>query len=214
MNARERRIEQIRQIAERAFKDHLLCDIVEEGNIRSYRVAKVGTGIYAFRVTFVPGFIHLYGDIGNVTYAPHRLNAFEWARSSCHNLDYLTGKIEPHDAGREFDGEVARADIDRYIKDAVDYGDNVKVLEEAKRAIDDGEFFMQQIMYDGMSDASELIGSCGYTYAVKAIWSHFALVKFFELLEQRENLVRPPESVVKGSKKDEGKHTGAPGAKA
>jgi hypothetical protein len=173
-------VEEIEQIANKGFKHHEILSRVEAGEVRSFRVGKPNCGIYAFRVTFVPGYIHLYGDTGNVTYCPYREDSFRWAQSSRENLDYITGKIEPHSEGKEFYESKAREGLKWFAENDDDF--TQEILDEAlSRA--DNEIYLQTYICEEIPDGWEIAGNIGIGYSRKAIWSHFALKKFFELLE-------------------------------
>ncbi len=186
----ERLIKSCERVAENEFKNHALLTLVNTDDIKAFRIKTPGTGIYACFVTFVPGFIHIYGDIGNVTYAPHRLNSFAWARSSHLNLGYITDKLEPHTEGRDYDADTARESVEWWYEEGVFDEVSAWSAKEFRDALcsaaDDGPYHVGDLLSDYIDDGWELAGSIGNRISAKAVWGQLALKKFFELYE-REN---------------------------
>lgn len=91
----------IARLARQEFADHQM----RRGPGYSWRLAKPGTGIYSFRVTWAPGVVMVSGDIGHAAYQVWPSFGTLWkavdliADSQC---DYLTGKSG---VAKEFDRE-------------------------------------------------------------------------------------------------------------
>ena len=184
MTVSEKRIEQVTRIAKDNFKRHVIVSRDEVYNVRSFNVGTRDTGFYSFRVTFVPGFVHVYGDIGNVTYRPGRSDSFGWAQASRDNLDYITGKLDPHEGAKEYDEDKAREEL-RYYFDEDEDGTQREIFKDALTYVD-SEMDLKTFIRDNIYDGWEIAGGLGMVYSCRALWGHLALVKFFELKEQEE----------------------------
>lgn len=83
----------IKRVAAQSFAEHLM----EDAPSRSWRLAKPGTGFYAFRVTWAPGMLAISGDIGTCVYevwpAFQTVNGAVSLVSEAH-FDYLAGKSQ------------------------------------------------------------------------------------------------------------------------
>lgn len=82
----------IKRLAEEAFKDHEIT--VEDETV--FYCAKPGTGIYSFRVAFLPaGMIVIYGDIGEMMV---QRGGYGWLKGSIRHdyvSDYVFEKVRP-----------------------------------------------------------------------------------------------------------------------
>jgi len=184
MTVSEKRIEQVTKTANDNFKRHEIVSRDESRNVRSFRVSKPRSSEYSFRVTFVPGYIHVYGDIGNVTYSPHRVDSFDWAQATRHNLDYITGKLDPHEGGQEYDEDKACEELRYYFENEEDLPQQ-EIFKDAL-TYTDSEIDLKTFIRDNIHDGWEIAGGLGMVYSYRALWGHLALVKFFELIEQEE----------------------------
>lgn len=79
--------------AAETFAGHQLRVEQGEGPVRMFRCARPGTGMYAFRVVFGPGFIVVTGDIGDRVLCCSDRDTLAWARGSRLDLDYVCGKM-------------------------------------------------------------------------------------------------------------------------
>jgi len=107
-------------IARQAFADHRLS---RRGPGWSWRMARPGTGIYSFRVTWAPGVLVVSGDIGDATYRIWPSAATLWgAIELVHRAgyDYLTGKST---AKTEFDREATVRSLLHHADEAMRWGD-------------------------------------------------------------------------------------------
>lgn len=130
------------QVATANTKDHTLSADVG----RSFTFAKDGTWIYGFHVTWVPGFIHISGDIGDLTLqhygAFHSLrNAMTWL---AHETDdtYQLSKVAHGQRIEEFDVERTVQTIEEHIKELAEEGrdeaaDCLREVIKDIRSVDD-----------------------------------------------------------------------------
>lgn len=85
--------ESIRSIAKEAFKSHCLTSEQTEGPVRMWLCHQPGTGIYHFRVVAAPGFLAVYGDVGDGMVLMHDKDPIPWLRGAVNSPDYLLGKM-------------------------------------------------------------------------------------------------------------------------
>lgn len=169
-----KRIEQIHELAARAFADHVVTQNVGQGLYRHWRCARPGTGMYAFNVITEPGRVIVTGDIGELILC-RELDMIEWFRR-CHNdLDYVAGKaqgvkvrewsadvakewaesrIREYRADLKLDEEEAASDgVEFPEKDRKRYLDRIEKHQELLDALDDGKhFFDDALFHSGLCD--------------------------------------------------------------
>lgn len=64
------RIESIRRQAEGDLKDHRVTPIASDGPVKCWKCSQLGTWMYGFFVTTIPGFVFIAGDIGELVLHP------------------------------------------------------------------------------------------------------------------------------------------------
>jgi len=184
MLKRDNTVERIQEMSIGNFKGHKILSRIEQQQFRSYFVGTPGRGsVYSFRVTFVPGYCHLYGDIGNVTFTTYANNSFMWMRDHHKGRSYLSGKIIPRSAQREFDEDVARFDL---IKLRGDELISEPTCAAALDEVENGAPFVCAAVYNAEPDAFEVLGGLGMRSSVDSLWAYFAVCRFFELYDEAE----------------------------
>lgn len=97
----------VRELAAKAFAQHVITDLGAAGDVRTFRCAGPGTGIYSFRVVVWPGWLVVAGDIGDTIFSHSDRDSLGWLRGAKNSLDYMLGKVcNPHK--RWMPGDAAR----------------------------------------------------------------------------------------------------------
>lgn len=172
-----------------AFADHR----IKKGPGLSWRMAKPGTGTYAFRVTWAPGMLAVSGDLGEITYTVYPTFGGLWEAIEMVNgadWDYLTGKSNKK---LEYDRDATVRDILRHADERMAAGDlsywekivsewhpesysepdprDVTVQMEAAKGLRDSCDLTAEVVYHAFDD-SELI--C-YSYHRQTRWQYEAV---------------------------------------
>lgn len=103
----------IHRLAIEAFAHHLVEDLGAAGDVRTFRCARPGTSMYAFRVVAWPGWIVVAGDIGDTLFSHSDRASLAWLRGAKDSPDYLLGKVR-HPHKRWMAGD-AKAFVDEQI---------------------------------------------------------------------------------------------------
>lgn len=199
MNKRQQR-EQLERYAEESFKDHVLTVEQSEGPVRMWHCGKPGTGIYSFRVIAAPGFLGVYGDVGDGMLMAYDKDLIPWLRSAVQSPGYLMSKMLKKQ--KEFNADEAREMMKRMVDeshaedDEEDIeGNSPELLKNSTDTMvetildnwnddppdrDGHEFF--QAAYDAGMD-TEMFDSV-MDYCADDYWTLACLKKFSELLEK------------------------------
>lgn len=106
------------------FADHIMT----AGPGWSWRLAKPGTSIYAYRVTWAPGVLLVSGDIGELVVSHHSFNepwnAAAWARGA--DFDYFMSKTSEQ---KEYDEEATKDHIVSTAYERLRQGASAKLME-------------------------------------------------------------------------------------
>jgi hypothetical protein len=86
--------ETIRVFAADAFKGHVAERIGDAGDTKVYRFARPGTGMYAVRILFWPGWVVVAGDTGDTLFRHSSADSLRWARDSVADVGYMLGKVQ------------------------------------------------------------------------------------------------------------------------
>lgn len=109
----------VKRMADEVFADHRM----KKGPGLSWRLAKPGTGMYSFRVTWTPGAAVISGDIGDATYNVWPAFADLWDAVQLINgadFSYLAGKST---IPTEFDQEATVRNVLRCADDEMRFSD-------------------------------------------------------------------------------------------
>lgn len=191
----------IARTAEKEFADHVLTIEQGEGPIRMWHCGKPDTGIYSFRVIAAPGFIGVYGDVGDGMLMAHDRDLIKWLPGAVRSPDYLMSKmLKKRD---EFNADEAREMMQRMIDESHDEEDEediegeapeVKELNGTEKMVEeilenwdddppdpDGHAFFRAAYDAGMD--TEMFDST-MDYCADDYWTLACLKKFVELLEK------------------------------
>lgn len=143
------------------FKDHestkLACNW--------WRFGKPGTGIDCLYFTFFRGFWIVAGDLGDAIYQWNTEVTPEFV-AGC-NLDYVLGKCQASEVGRDFeewDPDLCREDMEKWAKEDFEEDEKGPDLSDARFAIEDGELAWKAYLYE---NGYEVFGDNFYEFAPK-----------------------------------------------
>jgi hypothetical protein len=113
------REKEVREAAQRAFKDHVIELRSRDGVYRTWRCGKPEESIYHFIITTIPGSLIITGDLGSMIVSRH-YDMLPWCRGSCESTGYFAEKVP-----REFQtSEFSYAVLKKWMEDTrKDYGD-------------------------------------------------------------------------------------------
>lgn len=160
------RIEHNAEIAERAFKDHVLTILRDEGpdGFRHYRCGKPDGGChYRFDVLLWPGWILVTGDVGECMWR-REYDMLAWSRSAVRSIDYFAEKVPHSIPTEEFDPDVARRAVEELLADRIgdreddEEGDDSEVQGELQEILD-GEIECRDLFYQKLYDSGAIDGS-------------------------------------------------------
>lgn len=100
--------QQIRELAEKAFADHVITERLRQGFFRSWRCQKPDTWVYGFDITTTPGYLIVTGDIGDLIVS-RCADMLPWCRQAVDSTSYFAEKVARSIPTREFShGEFER----------------------------------------------------------------------------------------------------------
>jgi hypothetical protein len=177
--------ESIKAIAKGAFQSHRLTPSQTEGPVRMWLCHKTGTGMYHFRVIAAPGFLAVYGDVGDGMVLMHDNDPIPWLRGAIHSPEYLLEKmIKKHT-------KFFRSEAEKILQDMVDSAGSPQELTDGitraanvednwNKEIDTEEEFEKALWTCG--EDTEL-AECAVDYSEDDWWTVECLKKFIELLD-------------------------------
>jgi hypothetical protein len=173
--------------AKKAFETHELTVEQANGPVRMWHCGKPGTGIYSFRVVAAPGFISIYGDVGDGMLAAYDRDMVAWLGGAIRSPSYLFSKMIKS-------RKVFRADLARnLLKELVDEADEDN-KEKAEKMVenildnwnddppDEHGFEFFNAAYEAGVDSEyfdSVMDHCADDY-----WTLECLKKFVELLKK------------------------------
>ncbi len=101
MGVEQALIDQIHEIATGAFKDHVIQEQSRNGVYRSWRCGRVGTSVYHFVITTIPGSLIITGDLGSMI-VTRAYDMLPWCRRSIDSIEYFAEKVDSGFKKREF----------------------------------------------------------------------------------------------------------------
>lgn len=190
----DQRIEEIRTLAESAFKYHELTLEFGVGLFRHWRCAEPGTVVYAFNITTFPGRIVVTGDIGDLIVERVR-DMIPWCRGSIDSISYFAEKVphsivkrvyDPDSACEWVEDELGRLDeSDEYHEPGSKWAEQNKKYREELRAaldhVDDEHEFIERCRDLSYPDWWD--GFCVNTWNSNFLWCREAIKKFLQLLD-------------------------------
>ena len=195
---KQRQREQVAHTAEKEFKDHMLTVEQGEGPVRMWYCGRPGTGIYSFRVIAAPGFLGVYGDVGDGMLMAYDRDLVKWLPGAVRSPEYLMSKMRKKQ--KEFNAVEAREMMQRMIDEShadeetdesgaeeKEQNSTEKMVEEILDNWDDdppehdGHCFFQAAFDAGMD--TEMFDSV-MDYCADDYWTLACLKKFLELLEK------------------------------
>lgn len=163
-------IEQIRDLAREAFRDHQITKNVSQGLYRHWRCARPGSRMYCFNVITEPGRLIVTGDIGVLILCREK-DMLPWLRGSIDSTDYLSSKAQTPThawssevalAWVEFRIEELKTEIREEAEDCPDsnWGKKLTAMlgkyELLREEVSSGEHAFAQALYDsGVIDGGD-----------------------------------------------------------
>ena len=117
LSARDKKIAAHREMAELAFRDHVLTVRHEHGLFASWRCAKPNDGAYAFNITIEQGRIFVTGDVGALV-VERTDNMIAWCRGAIRDIHYLAQKVPHEIQTTEWCPDVVRELLDELLQKA------------------------------------------------------------------------------------------------
>jgi hypothetical protein len=188
----------LRQQAEesigRDLANHTIVQMHRDGEPgRIWKCSNKGSSVYAFTVCAPPGWLIVYGDMGECMWSRHR-DMLPFIRSSIGSLDYFSEKASKDCLIREERTELAQEWLDQAEQDWQDsHGSPMndqqqEQLQEIREAFESyGEIAdLQRAIYEArMFDSFSAIPSCRY-YTYQYLWTIEALKWFIQKLDAGE----------------------------
>ncbi len=187
-DTRKQHRESIAAIAKNALKDHVLITEQDQGPVRMWYCGKPGTGMYSFRVIAAPGFICVYGDVGDGMLMAYDRDLVPWLKDAIKSPDYLLGKmINKKEQFFPGDAEQLLKDMIEDSTDEEDKKRNEELVEKiqdewADGADDSTGYNFGKAIYNAGLD-TELM-DCTMDYCSDNYWTVECLKKFVELYKE------------------------------
>lgn len=181
-------VEQIRDLAREAFRDHQITQNVDQGLYRHWTCARPGSGMYRFNVITEPWRLIVTGDLGVLILCREK-DMLPWLRGAIDNPDYLSSKAQPPThawsgevalAWVEFRIEELKTEIREEAEDCPDsnWGKKLTALlgkyELLREEVEGGEHAFTQALHD-----SGVIDDCDFprleTFTSQFLWCREAL---------------------------------------
>ena len=191
---RKRQRQDIQEIANESFANHTLKVEQDQGPVRMWLCSRPGTGMYHFRVVAAPGWLAVYGDVGNHMLSANDKDLIPWLKRSVKSYDYLISKFEnvldlkdtffPEEAEKlleECDAEGMMAETYPYDSQGQKFVD--KVREDWDKEYGDHHDFCSAF-YNAGGDP-ELLDRV-VDFGPSVWWTVECLKKFVELLEAHD----------------------------
>lgn len=175
MNARQKRINDIADMAKQNFKDHIITTRLHQGPFRNWHCRTIGREAYSFMVTTIPGRIYVNGDVGDIV-LEREYDMLRWARSSIDSIDYFfekaLGKVE------EYDPAMAKEWVKEALVEAASNDrtpEQIVELEEIYEGDDymDEYAFKHRLINEDLCDPAEPPTCENFTYS--ALWCREAI---------------------------------------
>ena len=120
----------IREMSDKAFKDHVITERMRSGVFRQWRCQKPGSWMYGFYITTIPGSLIITGDLGCLVVSGH-YDMLPWCRGSIDSTDYFASKVEREIATHDFAPDILTDWIKEELKNDNISADNRELLEDA-----------------------------------------------------------------------------------
>lgn len=115
MNAEQRRIQQIAEMAKTAFAEHRIEVRLNAGLFRNWQCSRQRSSSYLFNISTEPGRLFVTGDIGTLV-VERATDMIEFAREAIGDLHYFAGKVCREIETKEFCHETAAEWVDDQVK--------------------------------------------------------------------------------------------------
>jgi len=181
----------IKKIAEKEFKDHVLDELMPHFNSEStagmWRCRKPGTGIYSFTVAIMPGgFITIAGDVGDIVLRCNEKTAYgviAWIRGAVDSPDYLISKAQPvcRDKMTAFSVEAAKEHLKWMEEEEPEKANNIRELWINSDFGEDSEEEWHEAYYAGTGDSE--VPRC-HEFTPDALWAIECLRLFAKLVAE------------------------------
>jgi hypothetical protein len=143
--------ETVVMLAKESFAKHVVAEV----GTNEWRCSAPGTWMHGFYVIARPGYVMVYGDIGDWILQHSDRDSVAWLRGAARDYDYLCGKIRTGEKRRFYGGD-ALDDLNREIAEADEQNDTAARVREAL-----GNDFDQHEWYQAWSDVGIGGSDCG-----------------------------------------------------
>ena len=172
-------------IAKEAFKDHCLTSEQTEGPVCMWLCHQLGTGVYHFRVIAAPGFMAVYGDVGDGMLMMYDKDPIPWLRGAIKSPDYLLKKVLKKQT------KFFLSEAEGLLQDMIDTSETTEELTENTnrvnkiednwaKEIESEEEFARALWSAG--EDTEMVERA-VDYSSDDLWTVECLKKFIELLD-------------------------------
>jgi len=177
-------VAQVAGMAKEAFATHELWGLGrDEWNCQRAS----GSSIYAFHVISRPGYLIVFGDIGDWVLQASERNMVYWAMGAVRSPSYFCEKIRAGERLAFYSGE-ARAIVEEGLKGNEDMGLTKEQAEKVNDAISSWDELDQREWYEACIDAGDDEPAlCEYP-SPRALWLIEAMKWFCAQIAERDRL--------------------------
>lgn len=155
----QRRIQCVESLAAKAFKDHHVELLLNEGVYRHWRCSRIGSWTYGFSVVTFPGRLVVCGDIGFLA-VERETDMIPWCRGSIDSIGYFAEKVPNEINVREYDPEVVAEWVAEQLRDedvrlVADHWEVLTDLAGDSDNYADKEYVMREIYESGIVDGCD-----------------------------------------------------------
>lgn len=176
-------VSQVAEMAVNAFAGHTCHQVGPDEWHCSHR----GSSVYMFHVISRPGFLVIYGDIGDWVLQAHDRNMVYWAMGAVRSPSYFCEKIQ---AGARL--AFYRGDAQELVKEALKGNEDMGLTKEQAEKVDDAPLSWdeldQRAWYEACIEAGDdEPARCEYP-SPRALWLIEAVKWFCAQIAERDRL--------------------------
>jgi len=186
-------LERVAESAKENLKSHTIVQLHSDNDPgRLWKCSNNGSSVYAFTVCAPPGWLIMYGDVGECMWSRHR-DMLPFIRGSIGSLDYFSEKASKDCKIYEVRQEIAEEWLDEQESEWESYHgepmteeqkEKLDDIRESYRLYEDPDDLRRAAYESGMFDCS-WIPSCEY-YTYQYLWKIEALKWFIAKIDAGE----------------------------
>lgn len=197
MDAKQRKVKQIAELAKNAFKNHTvtLKYSSPSGEMKQWLCRRPLDSAYWFNITIWPYTLCMTGDLGDLI-VERSPDMISWCRGSINSIDYFAEKVSREIKTKEFDKDVAKENLDYRHKIGVEYhkldwkekqeySSTLVIVDELKELLDNDDLSPDEFYkayYESELYGGDMIDCMNYTSHF--LWCREAIKWFLDNVKE------------------------------